>query len=63
VEHNKVLEGGELTLAPTPTEPYPAASDRETLHLLDRAFRVSLSHELDKPAMLPNRYLNLMDVV
>lgn len=59
-EHFVIVEFDiKLTLATTPAQSNPAASDREALHLLDSALRIGLSDELNETAMLAHRDLDL----
>jgi hypothetical protein len=48
-----------LTLTTAPAKADTAASNGETLHLLNRTFGIGLADELDKTAMLADRDFDL----
>lgn len=49
----------ERTLAPSPTQSDPAATDWESLHPLDSSFGIGLSNELHETAVLADGYFDL----
>ena len=51
------------TLAATPTEPDPAATNGESLHLLDSPLGIWLANKLYETAVFTNRYLDLETAV